>query len=179
MERKKPLRKTPIIVIDGKRRKYSDYMGKASKYQLEFDQEVQDWLEKGHSFASFPARLYKKYGVKVSIETCFEWVHRYESFKAAKKVGEALGLEYYENLLRFHTIGIIPEELAKKGSKGIDIRTVLYVLSTRFKKVYSPNLPTDENENIALVNKDKYAEKTNEDLKKEALEMASTLKQIE
>ena len=76
--------------------------GKPSSFKPEYCEQLIQYMSGGLSFEAFAGHL----GVAVS--TIWQWEQEHEKFAEAKKVGYALGLEFWEKLGRNAAAGKVP-----------------------------------------------------------------------
>lgn len=107
-------------------------MTRETSYRQEYCEELIEWMAKGKSYIAWGAN----HSPRFSYVTQYNWEKQFPEWKEAKKIGYALGLTYYENLLQACLVGVIPPELKKHGSKGVNITAAIFVLKTRFHKEY-------------------------------------------
>jgi len=99
-------------------------------FRPEYCQELVDLMKKGYSLASFGADIGK------SRETLYQWMKRYPEFKEAHSVGKQAALKFFETMLINATMGTVPDQLKKLGSKKLDISAIIFALKTRFHLDY-------------------------------------------
>lgn len=132
---------------------YSDYMGaiktvsrvvkKNAKpvYPCDYyegrGQELIEFMSEGYSLEAWLGY------VRLTKRTLDNWVRDYPDFAVAVELAEYASLYGWEKLARMASQGILPIELEEKGSKGINIQMVQFVLKTRFNRVYSEKIQVE------------------------------------
>jgi len=115
----------------------------SEKYKPEFCDAVIDHMSSGKSLASFQARIYDEFRIRVTRKTFYNWQDRYPEFKKAVDTGKAKALIFFEELLLAGSSGVMPKELQDKKSKGINLSGVIFALKTRFHREYGEKQQVD------------------------------------
>ena len=120
-------------------------------YTEEMPIRLIEHFKEGRSFESFAGRD----DVMVGRSTIYDWVDKYEEFRIAKEIGESKALYFYETLLnaisRGKTIKDSKGEVVFDPKKS-DPKSVMFVLKTRFHKIYSDRIKVDnENPTTSIV----------------------------
>ena len=110
------------------------------KYDKAFCHDLISHMKSGFSFRSFPGALFKTHKVVVAFSTVETWVNKHPEFKEAYDVGKALALHHYEKLVHGLTTGVLAKELTEKQTQKMDRTMIMFVLRTRFYKVYGDQL---------------------------------------
>lgn len=107
------------------------------KYKEEFCEDLIRHMSQGYSYTTW--------GVSHDISTSamYKWENEHPEWLDAKKRGYAAGQIFFEKLLMSASMGIIPENLKKIESKGINLSAVIFALKTRFHKEYSEKIEVD------------------------------------
>ena len=105
-------------------------MGRPSTYKKEACDILLKAMSKGHSFEASCAEI------GICKDTGYEWIKKYPAFAKAKKEGEAAALKLLESYALADLSGVIPEPLKKHGSRKINTVMAIFLLKTRFHKIY-------------------------------------------
>ena len=121
------------------------------RYTEEMPAMLISHFAEGRSFESFAGRD----NVMVGRSTIYDWVDKYEEFRIAKEIGESKALYFYETLLnsvvRGKTIKDLKGEVIFDPKKS-DPKSIMFVLKTRFHKIYSDRIKVDnENPTTSIV----------------------------
>ena len=106
----------------------------STKFQKRFINDIYEHVEKGGSINTFSAFLDLKYKTDISRKTINKWIETYPEFALAVESAEAKYLAYLEVLREMALLGKAP-----KGSTGINLKTVDFILQTRFQKNQEEN----------------------------------------
>jgi len=106
----------------------------AYKYKADFPERLLKSMSMGHSFEASMADL------KAHKDTGYEWVKKYPKFALAKKDGEAAAIKLLEQIAIADLTGIIPASLKKQGSKKINTTMAIFLMKTRFHKIYGDKM---------------------------------------
>lgn len=118
-----------------------------SKFKPEYCQMLIDWMAQGNSYTSWGAM---KEGETITFKTQYNWERDYPDWKKSKEIGYAKGLAFYESLMKGAMMGVVPPNIAKLGSKKLDVTMIIFVLKTRFCAEYGEVTRVKyENENQA------------------------------
>ena len=98
-----------------------------TKFQRRYINDIYEHMEKGGSIDTFTAFLHLKYKLKIYKKTAKEWIEKYSEFALAVEDADNKYLSYLEGLREMALLGKAP-----KGSKGINLKTVEFILKTRF-----------------------------------------------
>ena len=139
---------------------------KTIKYRKAYCEELIKWMGKGKSYITWGA----KHDPRIATSTQYNWEKDFPEWKEAKRIGYALGLDYYENLLQSVMLGIVPGELKALGSKNINLTAVIFTLKTRFHNQYGEISKVDHSNKDGTLN--------NQMSKEEKLEMIEKYKSI-
>ena len=118
------------------------------KYKKIFCEEITEWLGKGYSYITWGP----SHTPRISVATMYEWEKSHPEWSEAKSIGYALGLKFFESLLISETVGVLPEQLKKMNSKGINLTSVMFALKTRFHKEYGEINKIDHTSNGKTLN---------------------------
>lgn len=99
----------------------------SAKFQKRFIKDIYEHMERGGSINTFSAFLHGKYRLDIDRKIVKEWIGRYPEFALAVEDADNKYLAYLENLREMALLGKAP-----KGSKGINLKTVEFILKTRF-----------------------------------------------
>jgi len=116
-----------------------------TKYQKHFPELLFKSLSKGHSFEASMTDL------DCHRDTGYEWVKKKPEFADAKKKGEAAALKLYEQMALADLTGIIPQSLKLKGSKRINTTMLIFMLKTRFHKIYGDKMKLESSDDKKVV----------------------------
>jgi len=101
-----------------------------SKWTKEAPQILLKSMSKGHSFEASCS------DVGICRDTGYDWIVKYPVWAKAKKEGEAAALKMLESYALADLSGVIPEALKKHGSRKINTVMAIFLLKTRFHKIY-------------------------------------------
>ena len=131
-----------------------------SKYKIELDKKLIDWMSQGYSFASFGAEI------GAGRSSLYRWLKKHPSFREAYELGYCKSLKYYEEHLLSCLHGLSGRKI-QKSIRKIDYKTLSFILRTRFREIYSEKYKID----VEIDNKEQdrlnIAELSNEELDKE------------
>jgi len=97
-----------------------DTWRKDSAFKEEYGPRLIEWMSRGESFNSFAGQI------GIPIRVLEAWVEKYESFKEAFEIGEAVSLGHWEKIAKLQSVGLI------KGSATM----IQYILNNRFGDKY-------------------------------------------
>lgn len=94
--------------------------GQPTKYRPEYPQKLIEHMGQGNSFESFAGKC------RVSFSTLYNWASENPEFLEAKRTGEGLNLDYWENMARAGMTGQLrriksERPLLTKDEKGMDV----------------------------------------------------------
>jgi transposase-like protein len=116
-----------------------------TKWNEEMPKRLLESMKKGHSFQASCADL------GIHRDTGYEWVRTHEEFAKAKALGEQFGLKLYEQYMLAAITDYVPEELKSHGSKKFNVAGIIFMLKTRFHKIYGEKMKIEtEREEVTL-----------------------------
>lgn len=116
-----------------------------TKWNDEMPGRLIESMKKGHSFEASCGDL------GVTRDTGYAWVDKHPEFAKAKTLGEQLALKLFEQYSLAAISGVIPENLKKLGSKKINVTMAIFMLKTRFHKIYGEKMKIEtEREEVTL-----------------------------
>jgi hypothetical protein len=114
-----------------------------SKYKKQYCKDVVDFMAKGMSLTSFCAEIH------THRDTVYEWRKKYPEFDKACEIGFDMGQKFFESLMSNAALGILPENLKRMGSTGINMTAVIFALKTRFHRDYSEKQKIEHSGNVS------------------------------
>jgi len=101
-----------------------------TKYNKDMPAKLLKAMTSGHSFEGACGVL------GIGRTTGYRWVESHGGFSNAKEQGDSNALKFFEQIAISKLTGVIPEGLVRKGSKAIDSTMAIFMLKTRFHRIY-------------------------------------------
>ena len=136
-----------------------------NKYRENFPNELIGHMAQGKSFGTFCNYLYKKYDLRVTRKTLYNWAELYPEFKEAHDIGKEASLDFYETLMACAASGknYIDEDILDANGlpfiikpQDINPTMVIFPLKTRFHRDYGEkqqidHISTDDSLKITFI----------------------------
>ena len=117
-------------------------MGRDIGYKPEYCKRVVEVMSQGNSLTYFVMEIGS------NRRTTYEWFEKFPEFKQAYEDGKAASKLYLENLLKSAMVGILPDELKKAGSTGLNMTAIIFALKTRCRDEYGDKQQVELSGNI-------------------------------
>lgn len=101
-----------------------------AKYNNSMPDKLLKAMSSGHSFEGACGVI------GIGKTTGYRWCEEHGLFYKAKDQGDMNALKFFEQIAISKMTGVIPEGLKKKGSKALDTTMAIFMLKTRFHKIY-------------------------------------------
>jgi len=101
-----------------------------TKYNKDMPAKLLKAMTSGHSFEGACGVL------GIGRTTGYRWIEAHGGFSNAKEQGDSNALKFFEQIAISKLTGVIPEGLVRKGSKAIDATMAIFMLKTRFHRIY-------------------------------------------
>ena len=105
-----------------------------TRYKKKYCKGLIIHMAKGMSYLSWGATIDPN---PIGKSTMYDWESSHPDWAAAKEIGYQKGLLFFESMLSSNAMGIMPEQLKKLKSDGINLQAVMFALRTRFHEEYS------------------------------------------
>jgi hypothetical protein len=125
-----------------------------AKYNDEMPSNLIKYMRQGHSFEASCGFL------GVSRQAGYDWAKKYDEFKEAKRLGETYSLRYMEQLALACATGVMPDVLKESGSKKLNTTMIIFILKTRFHKIYGEKLKLQNSDDAGVEVTLNYAKNT-------------------